>query len=745
MHTESAPMLQMALELGLTEEEYGRACQLLGREPNATELGMFAVMWSEHCSYKNSLLLLRTLPRTGARVLTGNDNAGLVELGDGYAIAFKIESHNHPSAVEPYQGAATGVGGILRDIFATGARPIAVLNSLRFGDLRHPRVRYLVREVVRGIGDYGNAFGVPTVGGEVYFMPCYTDNPLVNALAVGIVRTDRIVPAVARGVGNSVMLVGSRTGRDGIHGASLLASRTFGEDGTEMRPTVQVGDPFAEKLLWEALQEMIHAGVIAGMQDMGAAGICCSTAEMSARGRVGMRIDLDAVPLRFPDMSAYEILLSESQERMLVIVPRGMEPQAEAICRKWGVLISRIGEITDEAVLRYYRHGELVAELPPWTLVAGEGAPVYERQAQQPAYIEQLRAIVPEELPEPLAPEEAFWKLLGAPNIASKRWVYEQYDHQVQTNTVLLPGSADAAVLRLKELPGRGIALSVDGNSRYVYLNPYRGAMIAVAEAARNVACVGAEPVAVTNCLNFGDPYDPEIFWQFREAVYGMGDACRALGLPVTGGNVSFYNESPTAAIYPTPVIGMLGFLEDVTCAVSMGVRQEGDLLLLVGPQRAELGGSEYLWVVHGMVAGDAPTLELAEERALQRFLLEAARRRWIHSAHDCAEGGLAICLAEKAIASRGELGLDIALPWEPTAAVLFGEAQSRVVVSCAPEQLPELQALCRDLGLPCAEIGRVVARRFTIAGVLETSVAQLRQHYEEALPRALEQVARLG
>jgi phosphoribosylformylglycinamidine synthase len=338
-----------------------------------------------------------------------------------------------------------------------------------------------------------------------------------------------------------------------------------------------------------------------------------------------------------------------------------------------------------------------------------------------------------------------FWKLLGAPNIASKRWVYEQYDHQVQTNTVLLPGSADAAVLRLKELPGRGIALSVDGNSRYVYLNPYRGAMIAVAEAARNVACVGAEPVAVTNCLNFGDPYDPEIFWQFREAVYGMGDACRALGLPVTGGNVSFYNESPTVAIYPTPVIGMLGFLEDVTCAVGMGVRQEGDLLLLVGPQRAELGGSEYLWVVHGMVAGDAPTLELAEERALQRFLLEAARRRWIHSAHDCAEGGLAICLAEKAIASRGELGLDIALPWEPTAAVLFGEAQSRVVVSCAPEQLPELQALCRDLGLPCAEIGRVVARRFTIAGVLETSVAQLRQHYEEALPRALEQVARLG
>lgn len=737
--------VEMAQALGLTAEEYARIEELLGRAPNFTELGMFAVMWSEHCSYKNSLRLLRTLPRTGGRVLSGNENAGLVDIGQGYAIAFKVESHNHPSAVEPYQGAATGVGGILRDIFTTGARPIAVLDSLRFGELGQARTRYLVREVVRGIGDYGNAFGVPTVGGEVYFQPCYTDNPLVNAMAVGIVRQEKVVPAVARGVGNPVVLVGNRTGRDGIHGASLLASRTFGEGSQEMRPSVQVGDPFAEKLLLEAVLEMVDAGIVVGMQDMGAAGICCSTSEMSARGRVGMRIDLDAVPLRDPDMSPYEILLSESQERMLVVLQQGTEHIAEQICRKWGIGFARIGEVTEDGMLRYWRHGELVAEVPAWTLVAGEGAPQYEREAREPAYREQLLALVPEELPEPVSVQEAFWRLLASPNIASKRWIFEQYDHQVQTNTVLLPGAADAAVLRLRELPGRGIALSLDCNSRYVYVNPYRGTMIAVAEAARNVACVGAEPVAITNCLNFGNPYDPEVYWQFREAIRGMADACRAFGTPVTGGNVSFYNESPRFAVYPTPVIGMLGLVEDVTSVVGMGFRAAGDVVLMVGQQRAELGASEYLWLFHGLVAGDAPSLDLEEERRLQLFLREAVRRRWLHSAHDCAEGGLAICVAEKAIASAGDLGADVVFPWACTAAQLFGEGQTRVVVSCAPASVPELRALAQELGLPCVELGRVVEGVFRLhcgtQTVVETTVAQLRHVYESALPQAVERV----
>ncbi len=741
MIQELSVTVERAQELGLTAEEYERILELLGRQPNGVELGMFAAMWSEHCSYKSSLRLLRTLPRAGQRILSGNENAGLIDLGGGYALAFKIESHNHPSAVEPYQGAATGVGGILRDIFTTGARPIAVLNSLRFGLLDEARTRYLLRGVVRGIGDYGNAFGVPTVGGEVYFQPCYTDNPIVNAMAVGIVRQDRIVPAVARGAGNPVYLIGNRTGRDGIHGASLLASQTLGEGQHDMRPSVQVGDPFAEKLLLEAVLELVEAGVVVGMQDMGAAGICCSTAEMSARGGVGMRIDLDAVPLRDPDLDPYEIVLSESQERMLVVLRRGAEPIAEAICRKWEVGCARIGEVTDDGLLRYYFRGQLVAELPPWTLVAGEGAPQYDRPAREPSYLQQLHALIPEELPEPVEPREAFWRLLGSPTIASKRWIFEQYDYQVQTNTVRLPGTADAAVMRLRQLPGKGIALSVDGNSRYVYLNPYRGALIAVAEAARNVACVGAEPVAVTNCLNFGDPLDPEIFWQFREVVRGMGDACRAFDTPVTGGNVSFYNESPRYAVYPTPVIGMVGLLEDVSVSVGMGFQAEGDLVVLVGPQRAELGGSEYLWLFHGLVAGDAPTLVLEEERRLQHFLLTAIRRRWVRSAHDCAEGGLAICLAEKAVASSSELGADLVLPWKLSAAHLFGEAQTRVVVSVPPAHRTDVERLCQELGLPCVEIGRVVPQRFCIQGVVETTVAELRHHFENALPQLAERL----
>ncbi|MCS6999663.1 MAG: phosphoribosylformylglycinamidine synthase subunit PurL [Bacteroidota bacterium] len=727
----------LAIELGLTADEYARIIELLGRTPTYTELGMFSVMWSEHCSYKNSLLMLKTLPRSGGRLLVeaGKENAGLVDVGSGYAVAFKIESHNHPSAVEPYQGAATGVGGILRDIFTMGARPIAALNSLRFGDPTHRRTVYLVRGVVRGIGDYGNSFGVPTIGGEVYFDACYNDNPLVNAMAVGIVRTDRIVSSVARGVGNPVMIMGSSTGRDGIHGASLLASREFDEQSADMRPTVQVGDPFAEKLLLEAALELIEAGCVVGMQDMGAAGITCSTSEMSAKGNVGMDIDLDAVPLREADMSAYEILLSESQERMLVVIKQGKEELARAICRKWDVPLTQIGVVTDTGLLRIWHRGECVACIPASALVVGGGAPVYERAWKEAEYLAATRAFDQqafEQAHQHHSLAALLEALLARPTIASKRWVYEQYDRHVGTNTI--ERSADAAIVRLKELPGKALALTTDCNSRYVYLNPRRGAMIAVAEAARNCVCAGAEPVAITNCLNFGNPYDPEVYWQFREAVLGMGEMCRLLGTPVTGGNVSFYNESQNHAIYPTPTIGMLGIIEALEHITPSGFQREGDVVYLLGWQSDRLDGSELVLMLSGHLQGDAPPFDPECEVRLQRTLLTAIRKGMISSAHDTAEGGLAIALAEAAIV--GEVGATIHLPWMPTIGHLFGEAQSRVVVSVPPSRAQEFEHLCQTEDVPCIQIGITGGDRLNIDNVGSWQREELRATWESALPR---------
>ncbi|MBS1537316.1 MAG: phosphoribosylformylglycinamidine synthase subunit PurL [Bacteroidetes bacterium] len=727
---------ETAKELGLTTAEYEQICGVLGRIPTYTELGIYSVMWSEHCSYKNSILQLKTLPRSGGRMLVeaGEENAGLIDIGDGYAIAFKIESHNHPSAVEPFQGAATGVGGILRDIFTMGARPVAALNSLRFGNLDNDHTKYLLKGVVHGIGHYGNCFGVPTVGGEVYFDECYTDNPLVNAMAVGIVKVGETASAIAIGAGNPVMILGSSTGKDGIHGASLLASREFDEKTEDMRPTVQVGDPFAEKLLLEATLELIASGCVVGMQDMGAAGICCSTSEMSAKGNAGMSINLDLVPLREDGMSAYEIMLSESQERMLAVIEKGKEHIARAICEKWDVPMTEIGEVSDDGIVRVFRFGKQVVEIPAYSLVLGGGAPVYVRESREPSYIPTVRSA--EFTVDNSLNQEMFWKILTSPTIASKRWIYEQYDSQVRTNTMNIKG--DAAVMRIKELPGKGFAVCTDCNSRYAYLNPYRGGMIAVAEAARNVVCVGAEPVAITNCLNFGNPYDEEVYYQFKEAIRGMGDACRALETPVTGGNVSFHNQSRNHAIFPTPTIGMLGLIEDVTKITGSGFRASGDVIMILGnSSREELGGSEYIKQLTGNILGDAPMLDIDEEKRLQKATLTAIRSGLIHSAHDCSDGGLAIALAEKAINSVGSLGAEINSEFGKNASQLFGEMQSRIVVSVQPEHIDSLKVLCTEHTVDCVEIGRVVIDNFTLGGI-KTTVELLRKEYNSALETAV-------
>lgn len=739
LYSEIKVDLQTALEVGLNEEEYAKVVEILGRTPTYTEIGVFGVMWSEHCSYKNSILELKKLPRSGKRLLVeaGKENAGLVDIGDGYAIAFKIESHNHPSAIEPFQGAATGVGGILRDIFSMGARPIASLNSLRFGELDSPRTKYLLKGVVGGISHYGNSFGVPTVAGEIYFEDCYFDNPLVNAMAVGIVQVGKTATATAEGVGNPVFIVGSRTGRDGIHGASLLASREFDEKTDDMRPTVQVGDPFAEKLLLEVTLELIEAGVVVGVQDMGAAGISCSTSEMSHKGGVGMIVNLDLVPLREPNMSAYEIMLSESQERMLFVIEKGKEEIAKKICDKWDVPITQIGEVCADKMLHVFREGKKVCEIPAESLVLGGGAPQYLRETKFPEYINELRAIDLEKYNLKTNLDEAFWRILTSPNIASKRWVFEQYDSQVRTNTVNIKG--DAAILRVKELPGRGIAVCTDCNSRYVYLNPYKGAMIAVAEAARNVVCVGAVPVAITNCLNFGNPYDPEVYWTFREAVRGMGDACRAFNTPVTGGNVSFHNESRARAIFPTPTIGMLGLIDDLSKRLSLEFKSDGDIIILLGYNRNELGGSEYLKIMHNLIAGDAPYFDINEEINLQSALLKMIDKKLIKSAHDCSEGGIAIALAEMAISS-GKLGCVAKLNSVPNAATFFGEAQSRIIISIEKSNFDEVKKVAQEFNVPLEEIGRVVEDRFSIENCIETTVYKLIEEYEQSIPRLMNQ-----
>ncbi|GAB4326844.1 MAG: phosphoribosylformylglycinamidine synthase subunit PurL [Calditrichia bacterium] len=739
---EPAVNLDVALQHGLTEEEYNRILKILGRVPTYTELGIFSVMWSEHCSYKNSIAELKKLPRSGGRLLVGagEENAGLVDIGDGLAVCFKIESHNHPSAVEPYQGAATGVGGIMRDIFTMGARPIAALNSLRFGKLDKARNRYLFDGVVRGIADYGNCLGIPTVAGEIYFEDCYSGNPLVNAMTVGLVKHDQTASAVAKGEGNAVFVIGSRTGRDGIHGATF-ASEELSEESEERRPNVQVGDPFAEKLLLEATLEMIREGILVGIQDMGAAGITCSTTEMSAKGESGMVIDLDKVPVREEGMTAYEIMLSESQERMLAVTKPGYEKRIKEICEKWELICEQVGHVTDEPVLKVYQHGEKVAEVPPYDLVLGGGAPVYHREAKRPAYLDEIHRFAPEQLDPVKDLNEAFRKVLQSSNIVSRRWVYEQYDHMVRTNTTVYPGG-DAAVVRIKKTR-KALSMKTDGNGRYVYLNPRRGAQIAVAEAARNVVCTGAQPLAITNCLNFGNPYKPEMFYQFKEAVAGMGEACRVFDTPVTGGNVSFYNESPDSAVYPTPVIGMVGLVEDLDHITDARFKDEGDRIFLLGENKGEIGGSEFLKEYYGLVKGDCPTLDLEFEKKLQDALLQLIREGWIKSAHDVADGGLAIALAESCIIDRKNpvgatvnvVTADLRPEW-----VLFGEDQSRVVVTVAAEKAEDFEKAVGKLQIPCQQIGTVGGTQLKINGQIEADVAEIADVYYNRIHRLMEE-----
>jgi phosphoribosylformylglycinamidine synthase subunit PurL len=732
--------LTLAFEHGLTKEEYEKILEILGRTPTYTELGIYSVMWSEHCSYKNSIALLKTLPRSGARLLVGagEENAGLVDIGDQLAVAFKIESHNHPSAVEPYQGAATGVGGILRDIFTMGARPIAALNSLRFGELSNDRVKYLFKGVVKGIGDYGNSFGVPTVAGEVYFDASYAGNPLVNAMAVGIVEHNQVATATAKGEGNLVMIVGSATGRDGIHGATF-ASEEISEKSEAKRPSVQVGDPFTEKLLLEATLEAIQAGLIVGIQDMGAAGLTCSSTEMSAKGKCGMSIDLDKVPLREEEMTSYEIMLSESQERMLMVIKPEHEARVRKIFDKWDLHAVTIGNVTADDRVKIYHHGDLKADVPADTLVLGGGAPVYHRESREPSNLEQLHSYDPKTLPLPDSYNEVLLGLLRAPSIACKRWVYDQYDSMVRTNTV--PASYDAAIVRIKDST-KGLALKTDCNGRYVFLNPRRGGQIAVAEAARNVACTGATPVAITNCLNFGNPFDPEIYWQFKEAVAGIGDACRALNTPVTGGNVSFYNESPDGAVLPTPVIGMLGLIEDVDKAVPSTFRREGDVILVLGRDAGEIGGSEYLLQQTGQLLGEAPALDLEAEKALQGLCIELAAKSVLTSAHDCAEGGLAVALVESLMDADPTLGIHMSRFPSPEIRpdfALFGETQSRVVVSARPDRIDEIRTAATFRGVQATVIGEVTGDgMIRLPNRIEMPAAEARRVYRKAIPEAV-------
>jgi phosphoribosylformylglycinamidine synthase len=698
---------------GLTRDEYDRIVRALGRDPSMTELGIFSVMWSEHCSYKSSRIHLRKLPTRGSRVLQGpGENAGAVDIGGGLAAVFKIESHNHPSFIEPYQGAATGVGGIIRDIFTMGARPIALLNALRFGPLDGPsgaRTRRIVDGVVRGIGGYGNSIGIPTVGGEIAFEEPYAGNPLVNVLCLGIVEADAIVKGRASGAGNPVYYVGAKTGRDGIHGATM-ASAEFDDKSAEKRPAVQVGDPFMEKLLLEACLELMQTDALIGVQDMGAAGLTCSTCEMGARGGAGIEIDVSLVPQRETGMTPYEIMLSESQERMLLVVKKGREAEVERIFEKWDLHAAHIGDVMTDGRMRVKDRGAVVADIPNTALV--DEAPVYDRAVKRPAYLDDVRALDQASLKN-VRPQDAFLQLLAAPTIASKAWVYRQYDTMVRTNTVAAAGMT-AGVVRVKGTD-RALAISTDGNGRYCYLNPRRGAMLAVAEAARNVACAGALPIGATNCLNFGNPERPEIMWQFVEAVEGIAEACTALDVPITGGNVSLYNETDGKAIYPTPIIGVVGLIEDASRVVTRAFQRSGDAIVLLGEDRGEIGGSEYLRTVHGVVAGDAPSLDLAREAALQRLLVDAIRSGIVRSAHDCSDGGIAVTTAECCFGG-GSTGCEVTLGGADAMTALFSESASRVVVSVAPADLESLLRLAAVAAVPAVRIGTTGGGRVRIA-----------------------------
>lgn len=736
--------VETAKKLGLLPEEFERIKGILGRDPNFTELSIFSAMWSEHCSYKNSIKQLKTLPRSGPKLLAeaGQENAGLVDIGDGWACAFKIESHNHPSAIEPYQGAATGVGGINRDIFTMGARPIAQLNSLRFGDItKEASSRWHMRGVVKGIGDYGNAFGVPVLGGEVYFDPCYTTNPLVNAMSVGIVRTDKVISATSHGVGNPVYIVGSATGKDGIHGASF-ASKDITETSMDDLPAVQVGDPFMEKLLLEASLELAGTDAIIGMQDMGAAGITCSTSEMSAKGECGMDIQLDKVPTRQPGMRAWEILLSESQERMLVVVKKGREAEVQAIFDKWDLNCVCIGTVTKGGSLRYFQGEELIAEVPAESLVLGGGAPVYEREVKEPAYIKENTKFRIDDVDEPDDLRRVAYDLLASPNIASKRWVSEQYDTMVRTNNMSTNAPSDAGLVLVKET-GKGLAVTVDCNGRYVHADPYKGTMIAVSEAARNIACTGGEPCGVTNCLNFGNPYDPEVYWQFAQAIKGMGDACRAFDTPVTGGNVSFYNHTVTGKknipVFPTPTIGMVGIVPDISKRMSLDFKQKGDLIYLIGKTTEDIASSEYLTRIHRIERSQAPYFNIEEERRLHTMLLILIRKGVINAAHDISDGGLWTTLVEMAL-PRG-LGFEVITDSEIREdAFLFGEGQGRAVVSVSDEQETPFLDLMQASRVPCILLGHVTKGKLMVDDAPFGTIEDARKVYEEAIPKAMAQ-----
>jgi phosphoribosylformylglycinamidine synthase len=731
---------------GLKADEYDRIVKALDREPTLTELGIFSVMWSEHCSYKSSRLHLKKLPTEGPRVLQGpGENAGAVDIGDGLAAVFKIESHNHPSFIEPYQGAATGVGGIIRDIFTMGARPIALLNALRFGPLDGPngaRTRRIVDGVVRGIGGYGNSIGIPTVGGEVAFEPCYDGNPLVNVFCLGIVEADALVKGKASGSGNPVYYVGAKTGRDGIHGATM-ASAEFDDKSAEKRPAVQVGDPFMEKLLLEACLELMATDALIGVQDMGAAGLTCSTCEMGSRGGAGIEIDVMHVPQRETGMTPYEIMLSESQERMLLVVKQGREAEVERIFEKWDLHAAHIGEVTTDGVMRVKAHGQVVAEIPNTALV--DEAPLYDRPRARPAYLDEARAFDLRTLPAVPA-GDALLRLLAAPSIASKRWVYRQYDTMVRTNTIAAAGMS-AGVVRIKGTR-RALAISTDGNGRYGYLDPRLGAMLAVAEAARNVACAGGVPIGATNCLNFGNPERPEIMWQLVEAIEGIADACRGLDIPITGGNVSLYNETDGQAIYPTPVIGVVGLIDDASRVTSRVFKGAGDAVILLGEDRGELGGSEYLKTIHGLVRGSTPQLDLGREAALIRLVTSAIGDGLVRSAHDVSDGGIAVTLAECCF-DTGGLGVTVDVPSCPSLPSLFAffsESASRIVLSVEASKEQDVLARAAAAGVPARRIGTTGGDRLRVtvdgAAAIDVAVSEAEHLWSTAIEQYFKRTA---
>jgi len=741
VETEQLTTFDTAKKLGLLESEYEKIKEILGRTPNFTELSIFSVMWSEHCSYKNSIVWLKTLPKDSPRMLAkaGEENAGLVDLGDGIACSFKIESHNHPSAIEPYQGAATGVGGINRDIFTMGARPIAQLNSLRFGNLNLPKTKRLLKGVVKGIGDYGNAFGIPTVGGELYFDDCYNTNPLVNAFSAGIVKVGQVASAISYGVGNPVFIVGSATGKDGIHGATF-ASEDISDKSTEKLPAVQVGDPFQEKLLLEATLEVIATGSVVGIQDMGAAGIICSTSEMSAKGEHGMDIHLDRVPTRQANMVPFEILLSESQERMLIVVKKGKEDEIKAIFDKWDLNCAQIGTVTDTKRLHFYMRGELVADVPANDLVLGGGAPVYHREYREPAYYQEFLKFKIESV-EDIKDTEQLKKatryLLAHPNIASRRWVYEQYDSMVGIANRSTNAPSDAAVVRVLDSE-KSIVITVDCNSRYVNADPEQGCAIAVAEAARNIVCSGGDPIAITNCLNFGNPYVPEVYWQFVGAIKGMKKACEKFGTPVTGGNVSFYNQSSDEGpVFPTPTIGMLGIMEKPDNRMTLHFKQAGDLIFLVGEAQNCLNSSEYLYSYLSTKASPVPTFNLDEEFRVQQTIKALIEGKSIESAHDVSDGGLFVALSESAMA--GGLGFEVKTDSRYRQdAYLFGESQSRVVVSVNPAKQAAFEKSLQEQGTPYTQLGKVTESEFVVNAQPLLNVSDAKYLYDNALHQYL-------